>query len=96
MHENIATAELLCGFVDNLLRTTRVGRVALHEHPVRPSVSELGHGFLGFVLAGEVMDRDLLNALACQLHGNPTAESPRAASDECCVEQYPHSVDLHR
>jgi hypothetical protein len=40
------------------------------------------------------MDRDFLDSLSCQLHGNPTAESPRATSDECCVERYPHSADL--
>ena len=76
LHEDVAAAELPCGFVDNLLRTAGVGRVALHEYPVCPSLSELGQSFLGFISAVKVMDRDFLDTLSGQLHSNPTAESP--------------------
>ena len=72
----------------------RVGRVALYEHSVSPCVSELGHSFLGFVLAREVMDRDFLDAFSCELHGDPTSNATRAARDECGLERYLHSADL--
>ena len=51
--------------MDDLLGAARVGRIALYEHTIRPSVSELGHGFLGFVLVGEVMNRDFLDSFSC-------------------------------
>ena len=79
LHEDVAAAELLRSFMDDLLGAARVGRIALYEHTIRPSVSELDHGFLGFVLVGEVMDRDFLDSFSCELYGNSPADSPRAA-----------------
>ena len=56
----------------------------------RTGVSDLGHGLFRFVPAREVVDRNFLDALLRQLHGDRPANSAGAASDQCGVER-----DLH-
>src|ERR1700758_4499534 len=93
LHKNVAAAEIPGRFVDNFPCTQCVGCIALYQHTFSASLSKESQGFFGFILVGQVVDRDSLHAFLCQLYSDRTAEPTRAARDERGVERYFHGAN---
>ena len=90
LHKNVAAAQFVGSLLDDFGRAFWIHSIALDEDAFRASLSDLRQGYLSFVLACEIVDRDFLDALLRQLYGDRTTDSPGASGDQCGLER-----DLH-